>query len=58
MARSDDTPPNPLNIALNSQRESAQAVTDAVEKTSVGRGNVISLPGRTPEGARSPFDGE
>jgi len=30
----------------------------AVEKTSVGRGNVISLPDRTPEGARSPFDGE
>ncbi|PSQ06285.1 hypothetical protein BRC97_06735 [Halobacteriales archaeon QS_6_71_20] len=29
-----------------------------IEKTSVGRGNVISLPGRTPEGARSPFDGE
>ena len=35
MARSDDTPSNPLNIALNSQRESAQAVADAIEKTSV-----------------------
>ncbi|WP_435066164.1 DUF7343 domain-containing protein [Halobaculum sp. EA56] len=30
----------------------------AVEKTSVGRGNVISLPGHTPEGARSPFESE
>ena len=33
MTRSDDTPPNPLNIALKSQRESAEAIADAVEKT-------------------------
>ncbi|SHH56081.1 DUF7343 domain-containing protein [Halobaculum gomorrense] len=27
-----------------------------VEKTSIGRGNVISLPDHAPDGARSPFD--
>ncbi|QZP38004.1 helix-turn-helix transcriptional regulator [Halobaculum magnesiiphilum] len=28
----------------------------AIEKTTIGRGNVISLPEHTPDGARSPFE--
>ena len=35
MAGSDDAPANPFNVALNSQREAAEAVADAIEKTAV-----------------------
>ena len=55
MARSDDTPPNPLNIALNSQRESAEAVADAIEKTTISPDQLETLMnvdvGETPSDA-------
>jgi polyhydroxyalkanoate synthase len=55
MVRSDDTPPNPLNIALNSQRESAEAVADAIEKTTVSPDQLETLMnvdvGETPSDA-------
>ncbi|WP_277552897.1 helix-turn-helix transcriptional regulator [Halobaculum limi] len=37
---------------------SRMADDGSIEKTTIGRGNVISLPEHTPEGARSPFDEE
>jgi len=43
MAGSEESPPNPFSIALNSQRESAKAVSEAIEKTSVSPDQLETL---------------